>query len=203
VEDGPVLVYGLGTLGLLTVAALTRLYPRTTVFAVGRHAHQERLARQFGAREILAGSPGEIIARVAELTSAKILRPWGGLPWLQDGVQVTYDTVGSAQTLETAIRITRSRGSIVVSGVEIPRRFEWTPLYFKELVLMGSNAFATESWGGRRVHAMALYLELAEQGFDPTAIITHRFPLARWREGFRTLMTRSSSEAVKVLLTPS
>ena len=28
-------------------------------------------------------------------------------------------------------------GTLVVSGVEPPKRFEWTPLYFKELRVIG------------------------------------------------------------------
>ena len=35
-------------------------------------------------------------------------------------------------------------GSLVISGVEPPGRFEWTPLYFKELRVIGSNAFGIE-----------------------------------------------------------
>ena len=47
----------------------------------------------------------------------------------------------------------------MVTGVEIPERFEWTPLYFKEIALIGSNAFAIEEYAGRRQHAMEWYLE--------------------------------------------
>ena len=35
-------------------------------------------------------------------------------------------------------------GTLVVSGVEPPKRFEWTPLYFKELRVIGSNGFGVE-----------------------------------------------------------
>jgi len=200
--DAPVLVYGLGPLGLLAVVGLKALYPDTTVYAVGKHAHQGELARRFGADEILVGKPAALIERVAELTGARVYRPWYGLPWLIDGVGVVYDTVGSSQTLEVSVRVARARGSVVVSGVEAPRRFEWTPIYFKEVDVVGSNAFALEDFEGERLHAMEIYLRLAERGLDVTPLITHRFTLERWREAFQTLMKRRSSGAIKIVIEP-
>jgi threonine dehydrogenase-like Zn-dependent dehydrogenase len=119
---------------------------------------------------------------------------------LNGGVDVVYDTVGTAETLEVGVRVTRSRGSVSVTGVEAPRRFEWTPLYWKELRLVGSNAFGVEEWEGRRQHAMAWYLELVAQGrLDVTALLTHRFPLDGWREAFLACREQGRSGAVKVL----
>ncbi len=202
VGGGPVLVYGLGPLGLLAVAALRRLYPAVHVYAVGRHPQQLEMARRFDAHEVFTGRPGEIIERVAELTDARLFKPWSGRPWLLDGVEVVYDTVGSPQSIETSLRMVRARGSVVVSGVEAPRRFEWTPLYFKEVEVVGSNAFAIEQFDGKREHAMEIYLRMASQGMDLTPIITHRVSLDRWREAFQTLIGRRSSGAIKVVLTP-
>ncbi|NIV76133.1 MAG: oxidoreductase, partial [Gammaproteobacteria bacterium] len=52
------------------------------------------------------------------------------------------------------------------------------PLYYKELSLVGSNAFAIEQWEGRRQHAMEWYLEFVRAGsLDVTELITHRFAL--------------------------
>jgi threonine dehydrogenase-like Zn-dependent dehydrogenase len=198
-----VLVYGLGPLGLLAVAALRHFYPKTTVYAVGKHRQQLEMARRFGAHEVLVGRPAELIEGVARLTGARLFRPWNGRPWLIDGVATVYDTVGLPQTIETAIRIVQARGSVVVSGVEAPRRFEWTPLYFKEVEVVGSNAFAIEEFEGRREHAMEIYLRAASQGLDLSAIVTHRYPLARWREAFQALIGRRTSGAIKVVLEPA
>ncbi|GMU93150.1 MAG: alcohol dehydrogenase [Candidatus Hydrogenedentota bacterium] len=194
----PVLVWGLGTLGLMAVAALAKLYPDSPIYAVGRYPHQRDLALRFGAREVFEGKQVALIEHVARRIGAKLMRPWSGVPWLLDGVGVVYDTVGAPRTVETAIRLVRARGTVVVSGVEIPQRFEWTPLYFKEVSLVGSNAFAVESFRGRRVHAMQAYLELVGEGLDVTPLITHRFPLNRWREAFLALAHRGESKALKV-----
>lgn len=200
---GTALVYGCGTLGLLNVAILRFLFPEVRVFAIARYEHQKRLAAQFGAHEVLAWRPlPDLVARVAQLTGSELLRPWRGLPMLDGGVDVIYDSVGSPESVEVGVRVTRSRGKIVVTGVEMPERFEWTPLYFKEISLVGSNAFGVEEWEGRRQHAMEWYLEwVRDRGLDVTPIITHRFPLTAYRQAFLACYDQGKSGAVKVLFT--
>ncbi len=199
-ERGVVLVYGCGTLGLCAIAALRVLHPSLRVLAVARFAHQRALAERLGAARVLAHEPArEIIAAVAQETGAESVAPWRGLPMLLGGVDVVYDSVGLPATLEVGVRIAQSRGRISVTGVESPRRFEWTPLYFKELALVGSNAFGFETIGERRQHAMAWYFELVQRGLDLTPILTHRFRLAQYRDAFAAAHDQGASGAVKIL----
>jgi threonine dehydrogenase-like Zn-dependent dehydrogenase len=200
-SGGTALVYGCGTLGLLNVAIVRTLFPSVRVLAVARYPHQQRLAREFGAHEVLVWRPErDLVERVAALTDSTLLKPWRGLPMLDGGVDVVYDSVGAPETIEVGVRIVRSRGTIVVTGVEMPRRFEWTPLYFKEISLVGSNAFGVESWEGRRQHAFEWYFEIVRRyGLDCTRIITHRFPLERYAEAFLACYDQGKSGAVKVL----
>jgi threonine dehydrogenase-like Zn-dependent dehydrogenase len=115
-------------------------------------------------------------------------------------VDVVYDTVGLPATIEVGLRVAAARGAIVVTGVEVPRRFEWTPLYFKEISLIGSNAFGVEEFEGHRRHSMEIYLDLvATRRIDVTPILTHRFSLDHWREAFLACGEQGRSGAVKVL----
>jgi len=200
-EGGVAVVYGCGTLGLLAVAILRALHPDVRVLAVARFPHQARLAERLGAERVIAHRPTRrVVEQLAELAGSELNRPWRGLPMAAAGADVLYDTVSSPETLEVAVRVVRSRGTIVALGVEVPRRFEWTPLYFKELCLVGSNAFAMETWQGRRQHAMEWYFELARAGaVDVTAILTHRFALEDYREAFLSCRRQGRSGAVKVL----
>ena len=198
--SGTVLVYGCGTLGLCAIAALRALYRGVRVLAIARFAHQRALAEKLGAERVLAHEPArEIIAAVAQETGAEIVTPWRGLPMLLGGVDIVYDTVGFPATLEVGVRVAKSRGRISVTGVEAPRRFEWTPLYFKELALVGSNAFGFETIGERRQHAMQWYFEFVQRGLDVTPILTHRFRLAQYREAFAAAHDQRASGAVKIL----
>src|SRR5690349_24739337 len=130
------------------------------------------------------------------------LVPWSGREWLQDGPGVVYDTIGSVETVETSLRLLMTGGSLVVSGVEPPKRFEWTPLYFKALHVIGSNGFGVEEVGGVAKHAMLHYFDFVAAGLDLTPVITHRFPLGRWDEAVLALKDARRTGAVKVLLEP-
>ncbi len=124
------MVYGCGTLGLLAIAILRMLYPTVEIFAVTRFPHQADLARKFGAHHILDHKPTKkIIETVAQKIGTYSHTPSLGLPMLNDGLNAIYDTVSSPETLEVGVRITRPRGSIILIGVEPPKRFEWTPIY--------------------------------------------------------------------------
>jgi threonine dehydrogenase-like Zn-dependent dehydrogenase len=195
------LVYGCGTLGLLAISILRALHPRVRVAAVARFPHQARLAEQLGAERVMAHAPERaLIEAAADFAKTELHEPWRGLPMLSDGFGVVYDTVTSPGTLEVGVRVLRSRGRLVALGVEPPRRFEWTPLYFKEIALCGSNAFGMETWQGRRQHAMAWYFEwLKEQRIDAAPIVTHRFALEQYRDAFLACRDQGASGAVKVL----
>ena len=197
VAGEPAVVYGCGTLGLMTVAMLRHLHPSTAVWAVARYPHQADLARALGASEVLPSDPEALVEAVARLAGAKALQPWSKRPWLMRGAAVVYDTVGSPSTIETAMRFASPRAKIVVSGVEAPRRFEWTPYYFKELTLVGSNAFAIEGFEGRRMHAMRAYFELVRRGLDLSSLITHRYALRDYRRALLAMHDHGRSRAVK------
>jgi threonine dehydrogenase-like Zn-dependent dehydrogenase len=196
------LVYGCGTLGQLAIAILKHRYPQTRVYAVARFAHQRALAEQLGADVVLdSDDAAEIIQRTVSGHGGEVLNPWRGLPWSMDGVSVVYDTVAFPETIEIGLRLVRVRGRIVVLGVEAPRRFEWTPLYFKEVAVVGSNAFSVETdpVEGHRKHAMEHYFDFVAEGFDATSIITHRMPLAAYREAFTACHDQAQHGAIKVV----
>lgn len=199
-SDVPALVFGCGTLGLLTIAILRALHPEVQVLAVARYDHQANLAFQLGASQVWREA-SETLAGVASAVGAKVLRPELGKSWLLRGAGVVYDTVGSPGSVELALRVAGPRAKIVVSGVEPPKRFEWTPLYFKEVSIVGSNAFGVETFEDRRLHAMEVYFELLARGFDVTPIITHRFRLEQYRDAFVALHRKGKSGAVKALFT--
>ncbi len=198
----PVLVYGSGTLAFAAIALLRHLYPGTEVWAATRPGARSALATRLGAHAVLPSTPDELVAQVARRVGATPLEPWSKRDWLQDGPAVVYDTIGSIETVETSLRLLATGGTLVISGVEPPRRFEWTLLYFKELRVIGSNGFGVEEVGGVAKHAMEHYFDFAAAGLDLTPVITHRFPLERWDEAVLTVKNARHTGAVKVLLEP-
>lgn len=202
VPGSPALIYGCGTLALAALGLLRHLYPDTEVWVVSRPGARAELAEAMGAHAVLPCRPDELVRDVARRMGNRPLVPWSKHPWLQDGPAVVYDTVGSPETVETSLRLLHTGGTLVISGVEPPKRFEWTPLYFKELHVIGSNAFGVEDVDGVRRHAFEHYFAFAANGLDLTPMITHRFPLDDWKRAVMTIARRRRTGAVKVLLEP-
>ncbi len=195
------LIYGCGTLGLLTIAFLRAAYPRAEIVAVARHGFQAELARAMGAHAVVrAGSTAELVAAVARLSGERLIEPRFGPPWLHGGIDVVYDTVGSAETLAAGIRVARPRARIVITGVSRPKRFEWTPHYFKEIELVGSNAFGIEEVEGQRKHAFEVFFDLLDRGrLELPALVTHRFSLDRYQDALLVAHAKGRNRAVKVV----
>jgi len=195
------LVYGCGTLGLLSIAILRALYPTARVIAIARYPHQEQLARELGAELVIrTRDRAKIVEVIAGRVNVPVLHPRKGEPWLLRGVDVVYDTIGSPESFEIGVRVARPRATIVVTGVDQPARFEWTPLYFKEIALIGSNAFGVESFEGESLHAMEIYLRLlAQKKLDTASLVTHRFRLDQYKDALAVGRQKHRHRAVKVV----
>jgi threonine dehydrogenase-like Zn-dependent dehydrogenase len=199
----PALVYGSGTLADAAVGLLRHLYPDVEIWVASRPGPRAEIAEKMGAHAVLPSKPKELVQNVARRVGARPLVPWNKRAWLQDGPGVVYDTIGSPETIETSLRILATGGTLVVSGVETPKRFEWTPLYFKELRVIGSNAFGIEEVRGVRKHAFEHYFDFVAEGLDLTPMITHRFLLSEWKRAISTIARVKRTGAVKVLLRPT
>ena len=199
---GKVLVYGAGALGSCATAILRALHPDVEIMVVARFPAQADLARRLGAAAVVDPYPVEQLIEEAAAWSGGVLQKFEGtgLPMAHPGgIDVVYDTVGTAQTAEIGVRLLRARGTMVKSGVHAPARWEWSPLYFKEISWVGSNAFGVEEVDGVRMHGIAHYLRMAAEGrVDMTGLLTHTFRLDQWRDAFVALATQEQSGAIKV-----
>lgn len=200
-RSGRALVYGAGALGLCAVAILRALYPDVAVAVIARFDAQAELAGRFGAAKVLAHEPRlAVIEELVAWGGGRLYQPLQGLPMAHPGaVDVVYDTVGKPETFEVGVRVLRARGTLVKAGVHAPGRWEWSPLYFKEISWVGSNAFGVEEVAGERKHAIAHYLEMVDDGrIDLRPMLTHTFRLERWRDAFLAIADQGKSGAVKV-----
>jgi len=197
---GKVLVYGGGALGTTATAILRALHPDVDVLVVARFPAQAEMARRLGATVVEPHPKEELLERAAAWSGGVLQRVEGSLPMAHPGgIDVVYDTVGNGETAEIGVRLLKARGVMVKSGVHAPERWEWSPLYFKEISWVGSNAFGVEEVDGLRMHGIAHYLRMVEDGrIDLTGMLTHTFRLDQWREAFTALATQEQSGAIKV-----
>lgn len=197
---GKVLVYGAGALGSCAVAILRALHPDVEVGVVARFDAQARLATALGATRVFAHEPlTALIEQVADW-SGGVLHGRHELPMAYPGgIDVVYDTVSKRESLEVSVRVLKARGALVKAGVHGPTSWEWTPLYFKEISWVGSNAFGVEEVDGVRQHGIQHYLDLVVGGrVDLAPMLTHTFTLDEWRAAFSALATQGESGAIKV-----
>ena len=196
---GKVLVYGAGALGTTATAVLRALHPDVEVMVVARFEAQAAMIRSLGA-SVVAHEPRQALIEEVAAWSGGVLCGSQGLPMAYPGgIDVVYDTVGRPETFEVGVRLLKARGTLVKAGVHGPARWEWTPLYFKEISWVGSNAFGVEEVDGMRQHGIQHYLDLVtDRRVDLTPMLTHTFALDAWREAFGALATQERSGAIKV-----
>jgi threonine dehydrogenase-like Zn-dependent dehydrogenase len=196
---GRAMVYGAGALGTCATAILRALYPDVEVLVVARFDAQADLARRLGAT-VIGHEPALQVIEEAAAWSGGVLQASDGLPMAYPGgIDVVYDTVGKQETFEVSVRVLAARGTLVKAGVHGPTFWEDTPLYFKEISFVGSNAFGVETVNGERRHGIEHYLDLvASQQVDLAGMLTHTFRLGDWRDAFSALATQDTSGAIKV-----
>ncbi len=206
---GKALVWGAGALGSAAVAILRALYPDVEVAVVARFDAQAAFVTELGAHKVLRlGTQIELVEELAAW-SGGVLRPTmeglGGIPMCHPGgFDVAYDTISKPETFEVEVRVLKARGTLVKSGVHAPGRWEWSPLYFKEISWVGSNAFGIEEVEGERKHGIQHYLDLVQAGrIDLTGMLTHTFGLTEWQDAFFTIADQEHTGAIKVAIDPT
>jgi threonine dehydrogenase-like Zn-dependent dehydrogenase len=206
---GRALVWGAGALGSCAVAILRALHPDVELAVVARFDAQAALAEKLGAHAVFRlGTKVELVEQLAAW-SGGVLKPTmpglGGLPMCHPGgIDVAYDTIAKPETFEVEVRVLKARGTLVKSGVHAPARWEWSPLYFKEITLVGSNAFGVEEVEGVRKHGIEHYLDLAASGrVDLTGLLTHTFGLTDWQDALYAVADQERSGAIKVGIDPA
>ena len=163
---GKVLVYGAGALGIVRDRDPARARIPTSRWASSRASVRRPTSpRKLGAHEVFAHEPAEAVIEQAAKWSGGRLASHTGLPMaFPGGIDVVYDTISKKETLEVGVRLLKAHGTIVKAGVHGTTNWEYTPLYFKELSWVGSNAFGIEEVDGVRKHGIHHYLDLVESG---------------------------------------
>ena len=202
VPDGAeVLVVGGGTIGLLTVAALGTLAPTARVTLVARYEHQRSLGEILGADRVVVAGRG-LAAALAELSGASLLPLEIGKPAVVGGFDVTFECTGSGGGIEDAVRWTRARGKLVLSGMPDPNKLDMTPVWYQELRVIGAYAYAAEARNGGRRRTFEIAIDmLAEDEWTGKigALVTHRFPLKRRGQAIATAMRPGKHGAIKTV----
>jgi threonine dehydrogenase-like Zn-dependent dehydrogenase len=178
-----VAVIGAGTLGLCTIAALSRLTSAGCVIAAAKHPDQRELATALGA---------DVVAEPAELARA-VRRTTGSLSLdggrLSGGADVTIDCVGSSDSIQQALAVTRPKGRIALVGMPGSVRLDLTPLWQREIALVGMYAYRHESFP-------TAFSLVADAGLD--RLVSALYPLDHFADAIEHASAAGRRGAVKI-----
>lgn len=191
------LVVGSGIVGLSVLQCVRAVAPECHLSAVARHPHQAEAAKRLGADEVIRGE--DVYLATERITGAKLYTGLFGNRTLLGGFDVVYDSIGSARTLQDSLRWTRAGGSVVMVGFELERqKLDLNPIWHQEIDLTGIYAHGGEDWHGGRTRTYDVVIEqLGRNALTVEGLVTHRFPLARWREAIETTLDKRTG-AIKV-----
>lgn len=173
-----VVVVGDGAVGLLGVLS-SRQMGAERIIAISRHASRQKLAREFGATDIVAERGDEGVARIKELTN--------GI-----GADSVLECVGTQESMQQAIRSTRPGGYVSFVGIPYEVKLDGVELFFAHVHLHGGPATV------RRY--LPELIDLVWNGkINPGKVFDMELPLAQVAEGYRAMDER---RAIKTLLWP-
>jgi threonine dehydrogenase-like Zn-dependent dehydrogenase len=172
-----VVVVGDGAVGLLGVLSARRMGAER-IIAMSRHAARQRLAREYGATDIVTERGDEGAERIKELTNGV-------------GADSVLECVGTQESMWQAIRATRPGGYTSYVGVPHGVSLDGAPLFFSHVRLHGGPAPV------RRYLPELIDLVLRGE-IDPGKVFDLTLPLAEVAEGYKAMDER---RAIKTLLT--
>jgi threonine dehydrogenase-like Zn-dependent dehydrogenase len=173
-----VVVIGDGAVGLLGVLS-ARQMGAERIIAMSRHESRQKLAREFGATDVVAERGDEGVARIMDMTN--------GI-----GADSVLECVGTQEAMLQAISCTRKGGYVSFVGVPHGVELSGEGLFFAHVHLHGGPATV------RRY--LPTLIDLVWNGkINPGKVFDRQLPMAQVAEGYRAMDER---RAIKVLLWP-
>jgi len=176
--DNTVAVVGDGAVGLLGVLS-ARQMGAGRIIAMSRHEPRQKLAREFGATDIVTERGDEGVAHIKDLTD--------GI-----GADAVLECVGTQESMTQAIRSARKGGYVSYVGVPHGVGLDGTELFYAHVHLHGGPAPV------RRF--LPELIDLVWSGkINPGKVFDLTLPLDQVAEGYRAMDER---RAIKTLLRP-
>ncbi len=172
-----VLITGAGPIGIMA-AAVARHAGARFVVVTDVNEYRLELAHRMGATVALNVQHGSLSDVQTELG-------------MQEGFDVGLEMSGNPSALQSMIGALCHGGKIAMLGIPNgPIDVDWNKVVFSMLTLKGIYGREMyETW-----YKMSVMLQ---SGLDISPVITHRFPVADWEQGFEVM---SSGQSGKVIL---
>jgi threonine dehydrogenase-like Zn-dependent dehydrogenase len=173
-----VAVVGDGAVGLLAVLS-ARIMGAERIIAMSRHEPRQKLAREFGATDIVTERGADGVERIKDLTKGV-------------GADSVLECVGTQESMMQAIESARPGGFVSYVGVPHGVNLDGAQLFFSHVHLHGGPAPV------RRYLPELINLVL-DGKINPGKVFDLVLPLDRVADGYRAMDER---RAIKALLRP-
>ncbi|WP_125766719.1 zinc-dependent alcohol dehydrogenase family protein [Lapidilactobacillus wuchangensis] len=165
-----VVVFGDGAVGLCGVIS-AKLLGAKRIIAMSRHEDRQKLAREFGATDIIPERGDEAVAKVMALTNG-------------NGADAVLECVGTEQSVDTAVKVGRP-------GVPQKPEMNTNNLFWKNIGLRGGIASVTSD-------DKKVLLDAVLSGkINPGKVFTKSFTLDQIEDAYQAMDQRT---AIKSLL---
>ena len=171
-----VLITGAGPIGIMAVAIAKHCGARHVVIT-DVNDYRLDLARKMGASRALNISRDSLDAAMKELN-------------MEEGFDVGFEMSGNPAALREMLRTMNNGGSISLLGIPPgDTAIDWNQVIFKGLVIKGIYGREMfETW-----YKMSAMLQ---SGLDVRPVITHRFGIRDFREGFEVMNSGKSGKVI-------
>ncbi|MBM7643544.1 zinc-dependent alcohol dehydrogenase family protein [Streptococcus loxodontisalivarius] len=176
-EGDTVVVMGDGAVGLCGVIG-AKLRGAKRIIIMSRHKDRQDLALEFGATDVIAERGDEAVEKVMALTDGA-------------GADAILECVGTAQSVDTAVKVARPGAVIGRVGVPEDSTMDTGALFFRNIGLRGGIASVTGP-------DKEVLLEAVLSGqINPGKVFTKQFALEQIQEAYDAMDQR---QAIKSLI---
>jgi len=173
-----VVVMGDGAVGLSGVLS-AKLLGAKRIIAMSRHEDRQKLAKEFGATDIIAERGDEAVEKVMELTKT--------------GADAVLECVGTEQSVDTAVKV--GRPGAIVGRVGVPQKPEMNTnnLFWKNIGLRGGIASVTTD-------DKNVLLDAVLNGeINPGKVFTKRFDLDHIQDAYEAMDKRTAIKSLLII----
>ncbi len=197
-----VLVIGGGMIAYTVIAALRLLEIDCHITQLSLLAYQKEMGMRLGVDQGVT-SLGELEDTILQIPNTTKHKPMLGRSVFVGGFDAVYDCIGSKESLNDALSMTRGRGKITLVGCagEI-KNLDWTFIWANELSVLGTHAYSKrEVWQEKEISTQKLLLDLMQQHKDYPLeqLVTHEFSLDNYQEAIVANTDRKKYESIKTL----
>ncbi len=120
---------------------------------------------------------------------------------LMGGFSKIFDTVGSAETINTSMRALRTGGVLSVVGIGKDVKLDLTPLWLKLQTIKGVWTYGYTDVNNGRKHVFEIAIDFIKQEkVDLESMVTHMFSIEDYKEMIEVNLNKPKHKAVKTVV---